>query len=279
MRVRLIALIWIVVGLTACEKTVLLDLDQAPSKIVIEGLVTNKAGYQFVKISRTGKFYDTGKTPRVTNAWVTVTDDDANEFVFVHNPNSHPDSAGYYLPEVSFIGEVGKTYKLLVDVEGVAFTAQDKLFPVTTMDSLKFYVNSNEYSDPKIKNRFYELRMYAKEPQETNDFYLFKFFRNDTLNLYNPSDIYFTDDKTLGEKISGVPSPVYYQLGDSARVEVYSLSRTGFVFYNDLYNLINNDGGMFSPPPANARTNLSNGALGFFQVSAVDISGIRITEE
>ena len=101
---------------------------------------------------------------------------------------------------------------------------------------------------------------------------------NDSLLVDSPSDIYFSDDKTLGEEINGVPSPVYFAPGDSARIEMYSISRNGYVFYFDLVNLLNNDGGMFSPPPANCRTNLSNGALGFFQVGAINISGIRIKE-
>lgn len=265
--------------LTACEKTVLLDLEQVESKVVIEGLVTNHPGYQYVKISRSVNFYESGATPRITDAVVTVSDNAGNEFIFIHNPSNHPDSLGYYLPQTPFSGIIGRTYSLSVDVNGENFEAQDKLLPVTSMDSLKYRINNREKRDPKIDNRFYELLMYTKEPQDTEDFYLFKFFRNDTLNIYNPSDIYFSDDKTLAEEINGIPSPVFYELGDSARVEVYSLSRTGFVFYSDLFNLINNDGGMFSPPPANSRTNLSNGALGFFQVSALNVTGLRIKEE
>lgn len=279
MKIGSIILVAAALIVTACEKTVLLDLEQAPIRVVIEGLVTNQPGYQVVKLSRSANFYESGATPRITNAFVTVSDDDGNEFVFIHNPSNHPDSMGYYLPQTPFTGVIGKTYSLHVDVDGETYEAQDKLYPVTTMDSLKFRINQNEKGDPKIDNRFYEILMYTKEPQESVDYYLFKFYRNDTLNLYNPSDIYFSDDKTLAEKINGIPSPVYYELGDSARVEMYSLSRTGFVFYNDLFNLINNDGGMFSPPPANSRTNLSNGALGFFQVSAVDIAGLRVEEE
>ena len=88
--------------------------------------------------------------------------------------------------------------------------------------------------------------------------------------LYNPTDIYFSDDIVLAEKIDGVPSPVYYGPNDTARIEVYSLTRNGFIFYNDLTTVLSNDGGgMFGPIPAPPRSNLSNGALGFFQVSAV----------
>ena len=39
-----------------------------------------------------------------------------------------------------------------------------------------------------------------------------------------------------------------------------------------------NDGGLFSQPPSNSRTNLTNGALGFFQASAVEIEEIVIKE-
>ncbi len=48
------------------------------------------------------------------------------------------------------------------------------------------------------------------------------------------------------------------------------ISRDGYLFYNDLNTILNSDGGMFSPPPANPRSNVTGGALGFFQVSAMD---------
>lgn len=261
----------------SCEKTVLLDLDQMSSKVVIEGLVTNQPGYQFVKVSRTVDFYESGATPRVTDATVSISDDLGNVFTLTHNPNNHADSSGYYLPTTPFVGVIGRTYHLTVNINGEKYEAKDEMFGVTAIDSLQYQVNEDEKADPKEDGKFYEVLMYAKEPQETSDYYLFKFFRNDSLKIYNPTDIYFADDKTLGEEINGVQTPVFYAPNDSARVEMYSLSRVGFVFYSDLFNLINNDGGMFSPPPANSRTNLSNGALGFFQVSAVAISGIRIS--
>ncbi len=84
--------------------------------------------------------------------------------------------------------------------------------------------------------------------------------------------------KYLGEKIDGVTSPIFFAPGDVARIEMYSISRDAFVFYNDLQNLLNSDGGLFSQPPSNSRTNLSNGALGFFQASALDISAVEIKE-
>lgn len=279
MKLSSIVIIFSALIVWSCDKSVVLDLDQMPPKVVIEGLVSNQPNYQFVKISRTVDFYDEGATPRVSDAVVFVSDDLGNEFSFVHNPNNHADSAGYYLPAVPFVGEPGRTYHLSVTVDGELYQAEDKMYRITEIDSLQYQINEEEQDDPKEEGKFYELLLYAKEPQETSDYYLFKFFRNDSLKIYSPTDIYFADDKVLGEEINGVPSPVFYAPEDSARVEMYSLSRVGYVFYSDLFNLLNNDGGMFSPPPANSRTNLTNGALGFFQVSAITISGLRIKEK
>ena len=271
-------ILMIVVALTACEKTVYLDLDQNDSRIIIEGQVTNKPGYQYVKISRSVGFYETGESPRVEDAIVIVSDDSGNEYEFVHNPGGDADSSGFYLPLNAFQGQIGRTYKLSAAVDGQMYEAEDKMFSVTTIDSLAFRVNEDEAEDPKDGNKFYEVLIYAVEPQGTTDYYLFKFYRNDSLKVYNDTDIYYADDEVLGEQIDGVPSPIYYEPGDTARVEAYSLSRNGFVFYNDLQTLLTSDGGLFSQPPSNSRTNLSNGALGYFQASAMDMKDIIIKE-
>lgn len=263
--------------LTSCEEAVRLDLNQYVDKVVIEGMVTNKADYQFVKVSRTADFYASGPTPRITDAIVTVTDDLGNEFPFVHNPTASEDSLGIYVPQTPFAGEVGRTYKLRVETDGKVYEAEDQLLAVTTIDKLEYTIDEDEKKDPEVKNRYYNVLLFTKEPQDETNFYFFKFFRNDSLTYANDTDIYYSDDEFLAENINGVESPIYFSVGDRCRVEMYSISRRGYVYFNDLYNLLNNDGGgMFGNVPASPRTNLSNGALGFFQVSAVDLSEIDI---
>jgi len=268
----------LVATLTACEKTVVLDLDQTATKLVIEGWVTDVPGHQFVKVSRTAGFYTTGKTPRVTDATVMVEDDMGNTHTYTHNPNNHPDSMGYYLPAVSFVGETGHTYHLTVVADGQTYEAQDHLNRTVSIDRLETKVDEDEKKDPKDAGRFYEVLIYAHEPQETRDYYLFKFYRNGQLTYDSESDIYFTDDELIGEEIDGISGASFYALNDFARVESYSLSREAYIFYRDLQKVLNNDGGMFNPPAADPRSNLSNGALGFFQTSAMVSAEITVTE-
>jgi hypothetical protein len=274
---RLFVVILSAIVLVSCEEAIVLDLEQAPPKIVIEAQVTNKPGYQYAKISRSTDFYGSGSTPRITNAVVTVEDDLGEVISFIHNPRGNADSAGIYVPQAPFTGEVGRTYTLRVDVDGEIFSAEDKLLSVIPIDSLKYQVSEDQEEEPEDAGKIYELLLFAREPQDQDNFYLFKFFRNDSLTFFNDTDIYFTDDEFLAEKIDGVPSPVYYGKDDVGRVEIFSLSRVGYVYYNDLWSLLNNDGGgMFGPIPSSPRTNLTNGAIGFFQVSALNASELKI---
>jgi hypothetical protein len=257
--------------LISCDEATDLDLKQTPARVVIEGQVTNKPNHQWVKISRSTDFYGSGQTPRITDAIVRVTDDEGSEYFFVHNPRNHPDSTGIYLPLDSFTGEIGRTYTLHVLADGEMFEATDKMLSVTAIDSIEFQINDDQQDDPEEPGKIYELLIYAKEPQDADNYYLFKYYRNDSLTVFNPTDIYYSDDELLGEHINGIPSPVYYGVHDRARLEVYSLTRQGYIFYNDLSGSLNNDGGgMFGPIPAPPRSNISNSALGFFQVSAIN---------
>lgn len=271
------ALCLIALAFHSCDEPTDLDLRQTPPRIVIEGQVTNKANYQFVKVSRSSDFYTQGKPPRITDAVVTVTDDTGTEFSFQHNPGNHPDSVGIYIPVPAFTGVIGRSYTLRVTADGELFEASDELLPVTTIDSVSYRINEDEAEDPEEPGLYYELLLFAREPQDEKNYYLFKYFRNGNIALLNPTDIYYSDDVLFAEEINGIPSPVFFGENDSARLEVYSLTRKGYIFYNDLYTVLANDaGGMFGPIPAPPRTNISNDALGFFQVSAIHEAEIVI---
>jgi hypothetical protein len=262
--------------LVSCDVPYALDVNQAEPTVTIEGLVTDVANTQFVKITRSNGFYGGGKSPAITNATVTVSDDIGNEYLFINNPNGHPDSSAFYLPQTPFAGQTGHTYKLNVVADGKQFQATDVLTKILPIDSITYEVDPNRVKQRDNKGKIYSVKLYAHEDPSTKDYYLFKFYRNDTLAYTNETDIYYTDDTFLSDHIEGIPAPVYFKQGEKVRVESYSISRDGYVFYNDLSTLLNNDSGMFSPIPSSPRTNLNNGALGFFQASQLNVRQVEI---
>ncbi len=256
----------------SCEKTIELDLGQAEEAIVIEGLVTDQAGRQYIRISKTTPFSSSGKAPAVSGATVAVEDEEGNTYAFVEK------EAGYYVPEPDFTGKAGRTYTMSVQAEGATFRASGTMHTLPPFDSLTIRVDEEEKASPDNEGRFYEVLVYINEPQETKDYYLIKFYRNDTLMTDNGSWVNVSSDEFLGENIDALPIPYYYAASDVARIEIYSISREGYKYYLDMLNNISNDGGMFSGQPANLRTNIEGGAIGYFQVSGLSAAELEIRE-
>jgi hypothetical protein len=247
-----------------------LDLEQAEPVLVIEGLLTDREEYQHIKLSKTTGFNASGAPASVGGAEVWV-ESDGGELI------SYEETApGYYQPVNAFKGIVGERYTLTVKVEGQTYTATEQMYYVPPFDSLSTRIDEQEMEDPEEEGLYHELLFYIKEPQQTEDYYYVKFYRNDTIQNWDGEGVFYTDDAFLSDDIAGLPSPFYYAQGDNARIEMYSISREGFIHYSDLDNNINNDGGMFSGQPANVRTNVRGGAVGYFQVSSMAVSEIEV---
>lgn len=257
---------------TSCEENIELETDQVEPKKVIEAVITNLPGRQYVRLTTTSDFYSEEDLPAISNASVDVTD----SYGTLHHYTESEDQPGYYFPDVDFVGEVNVTYSLDVNINGELFTASDVLLPVTPIDSLSVRLDEDEMSDPEDEVMFYKPLLYAKEPQDEVNYYLWKFYRNGEIYNDDGENLTISNDVAIGESIDGIESPYYYQEGDIARIEMISLTRECFVFYSDLSNLVFSDGGVFTPQPANRRSNISGGALGSFQVSSIAVDEIVI---
>jgi hypothetical protein len=252
--------------LSSCEQVLNVDLNQANPNIVIEGLITDHPGPYIVKITMTADYYKNQPPPAVSNATVIMSDNIGNIDTLVQT------SPGVYKTR-KIAGVKLHTYTLTVNVDGKIYSAISTLPDLYPVDSLGY----TYYSKRDIFHRkgYYPLA-YSKEPQNQENYYQWKFFRNDTLLNSKRNDIWVADDKTVKASIRGLEFPYVYQQFDTASVKVFSITKEAFDFYTGLQAQIRNDGGFFSSPPANAQGNFSNGALGLFQTSSVDSLGIVI---
>jgi hypothetical protein len=259
----------------ACEEVITIDINQAPAQLVIDGLVTSEDTIHMVRITRSADF-NGNEGENIANAIVEVSDNQGNVFNYTHNPEGYDSLQGYYFSDQKFAGEEFAIYQLNVTVDNLSFSASDTLRPITAIDSLSIQLDDDAVEDPENEGKIYQIILYAKEPQESVDFYYFKFYRDGLIDTDGDRNVYIFDDKVLGSSLDGLPSPILFREGEVASVEIYSLTREQFVYFTDLANILNSDGGMFSPPPANPRSNISGGALGLFQVSGISRSSILI---
>jgi len=272
---KFILLIAISMLFSSCEEVIDLELRSAEAAaLVVEAEVVDVEGYSFVKLSRTLDFYDPSEVPMLSGAVVSVTDDNGTVMPFVEDTNQK----GYYYPQdESYKGRVGGIYNLRIETGGKIYTSESKLLRVTPIDSVQVRF--------KAKGRFneegYYLYFYAKEPQETTDYYLWRTYVNDTLQFDGIGDLLYSADDAVGEDIEGLELPFAFEAGDTVRLEQYSITRETFDFYDDLVSVAFSDGGIFSPPPVNPRTNIKGGnVIGVFSTSSmVSITAIIPKEE
>jgi len=258
---------------TSCEEVIEIDINQAPPQLVIDALVTDEDTVHVVRLSTTSGLEDDSGI-EITGASVRVSDNVGNTYNYLHNPSGIDSLNGYYYAEQPYAGVIGRIYDLEILINNSTITASDTLLPITEIDSLEVRVDPFAEFDSDNDGRIYQVLLYAEEPAATRDFYYFRFYRDSVIIADN--SVYAFDDDILGDRLDGLPSPVNFKAGEYASVEIYSLTREQYVYYTDLNNLLNSDGGMFSPPPANPRSNIKGGALGIFQVSALRRAGVLI---
>ncbi len=262
---------------SACEEEIQLDVNQTKEQLVIEGLLTDSLKYHEIKLSITNDLYDQDDFPRVDDATVSVIekslDGAEREIVYVLT-----DKSGLYESEIEFEAQIGYSYELIVDWKGKRYTAEDVLLPVTKIDSLVAEPVEDDFEpwDELIDSLgtetgpFYYVKFYAIEPGDRVDYYNWRFYRNGIFKNFEGRAVFYASDEIVREEIDGIYIPGVYTTGDTIFMEQFSISRIGYLYYFDLETVLNSDGGMFSSAPANPRSNVSNGALGFWQVSSLE---------
>jgi hypothetical protein len=247
--------------LVSCEEKIDLSIvNEAPRKLVVDGMITTDTTSHVVKLSYTGGFYLDGQTSRATGAKVVILDDQGNTF------NLQEKSPGMYFTETNVFGQVGVEYTLSIDLEGDRYEATSTMQRVTPIDSLLWRWDNFKQS--------YRILLYGQEPVGKGDFYMWHLEKNGEWLTKQINQILITnDDFSDGNYIQGLEVDYWemefnFQPGDTVRVMQHSLTKTAFDFIVGVLTEHNN-GQVAMRPPSNVASNISNGALGLFHASAI----------
>ncbi|MGV3538869.1 MAG: DUF4249 domain-containing protein [Rufibacter sp.] len=241
--------------LSSCEEVITYDLPEGAPKVVIEGLVTDQPGPYTVRVSTSKGYLSQGGTTGIENAVVTISDNEGFSETLSSKSN------GIYQTNL-LQGKRGNTYYLKVQLNGQEYTSSSLLRPVNPIDSLLFrlpriidvpdeYLGTFYFRDPPGKGDFYKFNLYINGEKEKEVI---------TIN----DDLY---DGNYGDPEIGIG----LKEGDIMKIEMLSLTRTSFDFFNVLSKMQYYTGGPFDAPPANVPSNITNGAIGHFGASAVSV--------
>ena len=244
------SLLFASLSLFSCEKVINIEFNDSEALLVIEGELTDDpTNSQTITISKTTDFQTTNDQLYVSGAVVLITDDAGNS---VYLSETTP---GKY--QTSTLGGVpGRTYNLSVTYDGKSYTSTCKMPVKTTLDSLSISKTPGfgggmirsvvpHFQDPAGKGNFYRLRMYINEEFIESFIYDDEFldgnYNSQGLQSFNQAIKQFD---TVAVQLMNVDEKVHYYF------ETLAANSGG------------PGGGVASP--ANPKSNIVGGALGYF---------------
>ena len=229
--------------------------------IVVEARITSEVKAHEVRLTR--PVYDMFALPEpVSGAVVEI-----NDARVIHRLTEDPDRPGVYLTERNFSGEVGKGYQLRIGygdrrITAVAFMREASPFPDMRLYRVQqqpplfevYITDQNGPSVIRMELDWSHVRGYDTLPGADNHALIYHY----TLESIDVNRM-FPPDR---ERVYFPPGTIVYR-------EKESVSRSYEEFLRGMLSETDWRGGVFDVLPGNARTNLSEGAIGFF--TACDI--------
>jgi hypothetical protein len=277
----------------SCEDVIQLDVPKTDPYLVVDGSITNVAGEQVIKLTKSQDLLSTATFEGVKNATVKVTDDLGKTYEFKDLKN-----IGKYVwtpaNKSEIMGVVGRTYTLDISADGENYRAVSKLNRVPKIDSMVYKLDDANVRQKGTgkPDKGYDVHFYATDPKGVGDCYRVKVYKNDTLKNVE-SDIIIAYD-AIGAKspfgdglqfilpIRRLANTELYRENDRVRVELLSITEAHFDFWTQLRQELNN-AGLFARPAARIPSNINNVnanstklASGWFGTSAVSVMEVKM---
>jgi hypothetical protein len=259
----------------ACEEKTEWELDtNEPKVIVVEGVLTNERKAHEVRISR--PMTDPNATPQpVSGALVAIYEINPNGDFKAHRVRQI--QPGRYLTDTTLRAEFLKLYQLYILYQGQEYRGNSYMVPVDQLDPL-------DYQPIPGREFWYELNFRETDHPSMMEINLnwghLPGFRNLPIEETRASIIYYTVKSIDVNKIfKPARERVPFPLGTRVYRRQYSMNQWQEDFVRTLMAETEWRGGLFDVQPGNVRTNLSEGAVGYFSVSQVVADTIIITQK
>ena len=245
----------------ACEKVIELELNEAEQRIVVEAVLKDSPGNNYILLSKTSAVYTDQTFDKISGADVRVKDMNGNEFVFPEDPGI---PGRYHNPIFAVLPE--NDYALTIVAEGETITSTCHSFAKPVIDSLVYYPSpfSVVTGDTVYMVDYYSV----DNVNEVNHYRVRIWINGEEIREF----LYIGND----DFINGVSynAPFFgadAEPGDHILVELITLDKANYTY---LYTMQSNESN--STAPANPTSNLEGNAIGYFGAFSTDTMTIVI---
>jgi hypothetical protein len=289
--------------LVSCTEQYEIEFDKKDPQLVVEGIITDQPGPYYVRLTLSKSTFESqdsndtisetwlldGFKP-VVDALVIISDDKGGKDTLINPPDSiygylngmdgsidsfitiNPKGHffGYYQTR-NLRGKPGNTYSLMIKWHGKEYSSSCFMPPVPKIDSVTYSFTKGETG----KSDYYIPHIWFKDNPNTKDYYLFRGVKGIVNGITNGVTL---SDEFINSQIEGLdifkgiwseywlnsyPSP-----GMPYAIELNSITKEIYEYYNALIAQVRSDGGVYTPSPASPPSNIKGG-LGYFRASAV----------
>lgn len=254
-------ILFLAIAFAGCEKVIDVKLKNTSPLLVAEAAVWEGRHDVTVKLSRTKDYYDNTTPSFVSGAIVTFSDS-------LQTYNLTDVGNGTYLLP-GYLAQGGKAYRVNIN-SGGQYEAMAFMPVPVVLDSVSYkFENASVFTDEG-----YLIYAEFNDPADRQNFYQIKLTVNDTLQN-KPEDLFVFDDELTNGRHIKIPIFIKrFQAGDRIKMELISMDKNVYKYYETLIPLISNNG-QPSAAPANPVNNWSGGILGVF--GAYSESSTQIT--
>jgi hypothetical protein len=254
--------------LASCEKEIFIDLNEADTRLVIEGNITNEAIKHTIKITKTVSFSSSNSYPTVASALVTLSDNAGWTETLTET------SAGIYQTSI-LTGQEGETYTLTVVADGKTYTASSKMPTAVPLKDLRIEKSTfgTGAGSRTAEETFYVVPLYDDPALLGNNYR----FLQSIGNKKDKSYIIFNDNVSNGLTNE---RPIFSQgfeikKGNELTVEMRCIDKLIYDYFFALSSL-EGQGPGGGTTPANPTSNIKGGALGYFSAHTVQRKTITV---
>jgi hypothetical protein len=269
--------------------------------LVVEGLITNKAGNTTVKLSKAQSLSGTTNGTSYTRCTVIITDDLGNMTPLYEK------SGGIYIPDAAFTGVVGREYKLTIRTNNTStsnYTYESvpvKMIPVPSVDTI-YYEKQLYDTGPGAFREGCQIWFDSHDPSDKCHFYRWDYSETWMFQLpyvvpnricwmsANSKIINVKNTSRLSEnRITGYPLTFISPESDKLSVKYslllnqYSISEDEFEYWDKLKKINDEVGSLYDITPSFIPGNVTciedptQDVLGYFSVSAMSSKRMYIS--
>jgi len=258
----------------SCTERIDIELDSTYNRLIVQAEVTSDSIHHRVILTSSGDYFANQPPPPVSGAMVEISFED--QVLLLSENESLP---GVYESPFAFRGKPGTTYRLDISEVDIDLDGEDESYQSSSTMPSGSELHSIElryFQSPVISG--YLVQMYANHPPDQRDWFSFKLRKNrelltDTLIKYSVfSDDLFDDGYLPGLPVGFLSDDDPLQSGtsgDTITLELNAIEQVFFDFISGAQQEIVGNNPLFSGPPANVVSNISNGAMGIFAAYSV----------